>query len=285
MNNLISASALSKHYGHFTAINNISFDIKKGQIVGLIGPNGAGKTSLLKALLGLSNYKGDLSVCNLAPRRNRKQLMQHVCFIADVAILPRWLKVSQALDFVEGVHPKFNRTKAESFLKKTDIKHTQKVRQLSKGMTVQLHLALIMAIDVELLVLDEPTLGLDILYRKQFYQSLLNDYFNQNRTIVITTHQIEEVEHILTRIMMLNKGNLIVDSDMEQLQHQFKQLITKPEHEAVCDSLKPIAKNKRLGELVYLFEDTDNSVLEQYGTISTAAVSDIFTAKVLGENQ
>ena len=284
MSHLIRTTNLSKHYGDFAALKDINFTIDKGQIVGLIGPNGAGKTTLLKALLGLSSYEGTLDVLNLAPRSNRKQLMENMCFIADVAILPKWITIEEALTFVEGVHPKFSRAKAEAFLEKTNLKMKQKVRQLSKGMIVQLHLALVMAIDVSILILDEPTLGLDIIYRKQFYQSLLNDYFTEERTIIVTTHQIEEVESILTRIIMLNKGQIMLDSPMDQLSEHYVQLSSTQQHQAQLQAFHPIATNKRLGEVIYLFENVPRAMLEQYGDISTPSISDIFTAKVLGEH-
>jgi ABC-2 type transport system ATP-binding protein len=283
MSNLISASNVSKTFGSFEALHNINFDIPPGQIVGLIGPNGAGKTTLLKAILGLTSYQGKLDVMHLSPRSNRKKLMENMCFIADVAILPKWLSVNEALDFVQGVHPKFSRAKAEEFLSRTNIKMKQRVRELSKGMIVQLHLALVMAIDVNILILDEPTLGLDIIFRKQFYQSLLNDYFNENRTIIITTHQIEEIESILSRIIMINKGNIILDDNMDDVANHFLQISATDAHTQELDAFKPIAKNKRLGETIYIFENVPREMLEKYGELSTPSVSDIFTAKVLGD--
>ncbi len=283
MSKLISASNLSKKYGAFRALHNINFVIPKGQIVGLIGPNGAGKTTLLKALLGLTRYTGTLDVLNLNPHKNRKKLMEHMCFIADVAVLPQWISVQETLDFVSGVHPKFNRAKAQTFLSKTNLKLNQKVGQLSKGMIVQLHLALVMSIEVNILVLDEPTLGLDILFRKQFYQSLLNDYFTQERTIIITTHQIEEIESILSRIIMLNKGEIILDNDMEALHQTYIQVTSTDQYKSELDALNPIAITKRINQINYLFENVARSALEQYGEISTPSVSDIFTAKLQGE--
>lgn len=285
MSNLITARNVSKSFGNFKALKDVTFNIPAGQIVGLIGPNGAGKTTLLKAILGLTHYEGTLDVMNLSPRSNRKKLMEQMCFIADVAILPKWLSVSEALEFVEGVHPKFSRSKAESFLAKTNIEKEKRVRELSKGMIVQLHLALVMAIDVNILILDEPTLGLDIIYRKQFYQSLLNDYFDEKRTIIITTHQIEEVESILSRIIMINKGHVLLDTDMDKLEEKYLQLSIKGEHNPELDAFKPLACNKRLGETIYLFEKVPRNMLEPYGDISTPSISDVFTAKVLGDNQ
>ena len=212
MANVISAKNVNKSYGDFKALNDVNFELEKGRILGLIGPNGAGKTTLLKAVLGLTNYSGDLKVLGLDPHKQRDELMQRVCFVADVAVLPRWIKVSQAIDFVEGVHPKFNRELCEKYLKETKIKRDSKVKALSKGMVAQLHLALIMAIDADLLILDEPTLGLDILYRKSFYESLLNDYFDSERTIIITTHQVEEIEHILSDLVFIQDGEIVLRS-------------------------------------------------------------------------
>lgn len=284
MSKLITATGLSKQYGTHHALQNINFEIGRGEIIGLIGPNGAGKTTLLKSLLGLIGYDGQLSVESLSPRRQRETLMQNLCFIADVAILPKWMTVEEALTFVEGVHPKFDRTKAEFFISKTTLKHEQTINQLSKGMVVQLHLALIMAIDVSLLILDEPTLGLDILFRKQFYQNLLSEYYNENRTILITTHQIEEVENILTRVMMLNKGRLMLDSEMDTLRTQFYQVKTTKTHTDALDAMQPIAIQKKLGDWLYMFKDINKDILEPYGSISTPSISDIFTAIVERDN-
>ena len=228
--NVINISHLSKTYGKTKALKDVSCSIKKGSIVGLVGTNGAGKTTMLKALLGLSSYDGEIEVLGLKPRSNRTKLMIDMCFIADVAILPNWLKVSQALDFVAGVHPKFDYDKALSFIKRTNIRLEQKVADLSKGMIVQLHLALVMAIDVSILILDEPTLGLDIMYRKHFYQSLINDYYNADRTIIITTHQVEEVESILTDVIMLHDGHKILDCSMSALSEKYYCVRTSKEH-------------------------------------------------------
>ncbi len=283
MTPLIKAEHLSKNYAGFKALDDIHFSIEPGQIVGLIGPNGAGKTTLLKTILGLTSYEGTLDVLTLTPRHNRKKLMAHMCFIADVAILPKWISVEQALTFVEGVHPRFNRSKALKFLERTQLRMPQKVCSMSKGMIVQLHLALVMAIEVNILVLDEPTLGLDIIYRKQFYQSLIEDYFNEQRTIIITTHQIEEIESLLTRIMMIHKGKLILDEKTDQLTEQFTLVHANSEKLNALKAFKPIATNKRLGEVICLFENVPRDMLEPYGTLSTPSIADIFTAKVLGD--
>src|SRR3954470_2691241 len=224
MTAVIEARGLRKSYGATTAVDSVSFAIQPGRIVGLIGPNGAGKTSLFKAILGLTQFEGELRVLGRDPRSERNQLMQDVCFIADVAVLPRWLRVSQALDFVAGVHPRFDRSRATDFLRKTDIKMTSRVRELSKGMVTQFHLPLILAIDARLLVLDEPTLGLDLLFRRQFYDTLLNDYFDKERTILVTTHQVEEIENILTDVIFLQHGKIALDSPVESLAERYVQL-------------------------------------------------------------
>ncbi len=283
MNTLIEAKNLNKAYGNFVALDNINFNIERGQIVGLIGPNGAGKTTLLKSILGLTPSSGHLSVLGQNPRKHRNKLMQKMCFIADVAILPRWLKVADALTFVEGVHPLFNKSNALAFLEKTDIPLNSKVKALSKGMVVQLHLSLIMAIDTDILILDEPTLGLDIIYRKQFYNSLLSDYFTENRTIVITTHQVEEIESILTHLMFINKSKFMLDCSMDKFSERFIQVMAHPGKEKELQAYKPIATNKQFGKMIYLFEDTPKDMLATLGEISIPSVSDVFVAKILGE--
>ncbi|MCF6777087.1 ABC transporter ATP-binding protein [Thiotrichales bacterium 19X7-9] len=282
MSALIKADNLTKAYGNHKALNCVNFEIAKGQIVGLIGPNGAGKTTLLKTLLGLTHYEGSLNVLGLNPAYKRHQLMQRMCFIADVAILPKWLICDDAVEFVKGVHPKFNEEKAREFLKKTDIKPKQKVRELSKGMIVQLHLALVMAIDVELLILDEPTLGLDIIYRKRFYQSLLNDYFNENRTIIVTTHQIEEVEGLLSHIMMLNSGKILLNSPVNELESKF-YAVKSVNNQKELMALNPLYTQKKFNEVEYIFEDTAKETLIPYGEVYCPSISDIFQAKVLSE--
>lgn len=284
MSNLITAQALSKQYGDFQALKDINLTVDRGEIIGLIGPNGAGKTSLLKSLLGLTHYAGELSIDGISPRHQREKLMQHLCFIADVAILPKWISVEEAVSFVEGVHPKFSREKAEHFLAKTTLQKKQTVGHLSKGMVVQLHLALIMAIDVSLLILDEPTLGLDILFRKQFYQNLLSEYYNENRTILITTHQIEEVENILTRVIMLNKGHIMLDSKTDSLHTKFHQVETDDTHKGTLDAMHPIAAQKKLGGWIYIFKDTSPESLSPYGHVTTPSMSDIFAAIVERDN-
>lgn len=279
---VIEARKLTKRYGHFEALKAVDFNIAKGQIVGLIGPNGAGKTTLLKAILGLTHFQGELNVLGMQPRKKRVALMNRMCFIADVAILPGWLKVANAIDFVAGVHPRFDRQKALKFLVKTDISMRQRVKELSKGMVVQLHLALVMAIDVEILVLDEPTLGLDILYRNEFYQTIINDYYTEHRTIIITTHQVEEVESILTNLMMIHKGRLLVDCSMDEVAEQFVEVMASPEHVDALQALNPLYRTKEIGREKFIFSGVARATLEPLGELSTPSISEIFVAKVRG---
>jgi ABC-2 type transport system ATP-binding protein len=252
--------------------------IEAGRILGLIGPNGAGKSTALHAILGLIPYEGELKVLGRDPWNERDRLMRDVCFIADVAVLPRWLRVSQAIDYVAGVHPRFDRAKAEAFLTKTSIKRTSKVGELSKGMVTQLHLALVMAIDAKLLVLDEPTLGLDLLYRKQFYDSLLNEYFDGNRTIVVTTHQVEEVEHVLTDVMFIQRGRIVLDCSMEALGARYQEAMVHPEQVAAARALKPIHERQIFGRSVLLFDGVDRQQLTALGDVRTPGIADLFVA-------
>jgi ABC-2 type transport system ATP-binding protein len=279
---VIEARGLRKTFGPTIALDGVDLRVQEGRILGLIGPNGAGKTTALDAVLGLIPYEGELKVLGRDPWRERDLLMRDVCFIADVAVLPRWIKVSQAIDYVAGVHPRFNRTKAEAFLAKTTIRHTSKVRELSKGMVVQLHLALVMAIDARLLVLDEPTLGLDILYRKQFYDSLLNDYFDHTRTIVVTTHQVEEVEHVLTDLMFINRGRIVLNCSMEEFESRYLEVTVHPEHLAAARTLKPIHERQALGRTVLLFDRADRQKLAALGEVHTPGIADLFVA-LLGD--
>ncbi|HET7587161.1 MAG TPA: ABC transporter ATP-binding protein [Gammaproteobacteria bacterium] len=280
MTTLIKARNLGKAYGSTVALDGVNFTIDSGAIVGLIGPNGAGKTTALKAILGLTRYTGELEVLGRNPRRERTELMRDVCFVADVAILPRWLKVANAIDFVEGVHPNFRRQKAEEFLKRTRIRPDRKVGQLSKGMVAQLHLALVMAIDAKLLVLDEPTLGLDILYRKQFYSSLLNEYFDEQRTIIVTTHQVEELERILTHLMFINDGRVVLDETMDAIGDKFTELLAGPEHVDEIRALGPIHEHEVFGKHLFLFEGASRERLQQYGELHSPSVADLFVAKI-----
>jgi ABC-2 type transport system ATP-binding protein len=282
MSAVISAKGLSKRYGKQTAVDNISFDIPAGRVVGLIGPNGSGKTTTLKAALGLVPFEGELSVLGLDPRTQRDALMQDVCFIADVAILPRWLKVRDALDFVAGVHPRFNRAKAERYLANTKLKPEMKVKAMSKGMVVQLHLALVMAIDAKLLVLDEPTLGLDIIYRKQFYQNLLEDYFDENKTIVITTHQVEEVEHILTDLMFIREGKIVLSTTMDELGERYTEVMVAHDKVAAANALAPIDQRTVFGKAVMLFDGVPRQQLASLGETRNPSVADLFVATMKG---
>ena len=282
MNSIISAKGLTRRYGKTLAVDNISFDIPAGRIVGLIGPNGSGKTTALKAILGLSPFEGELRVLGLDPRTHRDELMRQVCFIADVAILPRWLRVKDAVDFVAGVHPKFDRAKAERYLDSTKLKPCMRVKEMSKGMVVQLHLALVMAIDAKLLVLDEPTLGLDILYRKQFYQHLLEEYFDQNKTIIITTHQVEEIEHILTDLMFIREGRIVLTSTMDEVGVRFVEVMVSAENADQARALKPIDERQVFGKAVMLFDGVSRESLDALGEARTPGIADIFVATMKG---
>ena len=276
----IAARGLRKTFGSSVALENVDLQIEAGRILGLIGPNGAGKSTALHAILGLIPYQGELEVLGRDPWTQREQLMQDVCVIADVAVLPRWRRVSQAVDFVAGVHPRFDRAKAEAFLGKTTIKRSSRVRELSKGMVTQLHLALVMAIDAKSLVLDEPTLGLDILYRKQFYDSLLNDYFDRSRTIVVTTHQVEEIENVLTDVMFIDRGRIKFNCEMERLSARYIELMVHPEQLAAARALEPIHERSVFGRNILLFENADHRRLSSLGEVRTPSVADLFVALI-----
>jgi ABC-2 type transport system ATP-binding protein len=280
---VIEAHKLSKVFGTTVALDNVDLRIEEGRILGLIGPNGAGKTTALNAILGLTSYEGELKVLGRDPWNSRDQLTREVSFIADVAVLPRWIRVSQLLDYVAGVHPRFDRAKAETFLARTDIKHTHRVRQLSKGMVAQLHLAIVMAIDAKLLVLDEPTLGLDILYRKQFYDSLLNDYFDGKRTIIVTTHQIEEVQDVLTDLMFINRGRIVLECSMEEFESRYLEVMLHPDHVEGARSLKPMHERQVFGRSVMLFDHVDRGQLSAMGDVRTPSIADLFVA-VMGNS-
>jgi ABC-2 type transport system ATP-binding protein len=281
--NVIEARGLRKAFGPTIALDGVDLSVEDGRILGLIGPNGAGKTTALNAILGLTPYQGELRVLGRDPWTERDRLMCDVCFISDVAVLPRWMRVSQALDYVAGVHPRFDRAKAESFLAKTTIQRASKVRQLSKGMVTQLHLALVMAIDARLLVLDEPTLGLDILYRKQFYDSLLNDYFDRNRTIVVTTHQVEEIQHVFTDLIFINRGRIVFNRSMEEIESRFMEVMVRPDRMAAARALNPIYERQVFGRTVLLFDRTDRQQLAALGDVRTPSVADLFVA-VMGNS-
>jgi ABC-2 type transport system ATP-binding protein len=276
----IEARGLRKTFGTTVALDGVDFRVEEGRILGIIGPNGAGKTTVLNAVLGITPYQGELRVLGRDPWKERDRLMRGVCFISDVAVLPRWIKVSQALDFVAGVHPRFDRAKAEGFLAKTSIGFDRKVKHLSKGMVAQLHLALIMAIDARLLVLDEPTLGLDILFRKQFYDSLLNDYFDRSRTIVVTTHQVEELQHILTDLMFIDRGRIALSSSMEEVESRYLEVTVNPDQLSAARALKPIYERQVFGRTVLIFDRVERGRLLQIGEVRTATISDLFVAVV-----
>jgi len=285
MNAVITARGLRKHYKNTIALDDVSFEIPSGRIVGLIGPNGAGKTTALKAILGLTPFEGELHVLGLDPRIQRNKLMEQVCFIADVAVLPRWMKVRDAIDFVAAVHPRFDRAKCEALLKRTKLTPNQRVKQMSKGMIVQLHLALVMAIDARLLVLDEPTLGLDILYRKEFYQRLLEDYFDEDKTIIVTTHQVEEIEHILTDLMFIRDGKIVLDTDMDAMGDRFVELMVSADRAEAARALRPIDERTVFGKSIFLFDGADKAVLEGLGETRRPSVSDLFVATMKGTYQ
>ena len=282
-NTVVSAHGLRKAYRNKLALDNTSFEIEAGKIIGLIGPNGAGKTTALKAILGLTPFEGQLKVLGLDPRKDRDELMKDVCFIADVAVLPRWMKVKEAIDFVAGVHPRFDRAKCERFIANTQLKPNLRVREMSKGMIVQLHLALVMAIDAKLLVLDEPTLGLDILYRKQFYQRLLEDYFDEQKTIVITTHQVEEIEHILTDVMFIRDGRIVLTSQMEEVAERYTEVLVSGDAVDQARALKPIDERALpFGKTVLLFDGVPKGHLAALGETRTPGLADLFVAIMKG---
>src|SRR5437763_7054947 len=275
---IIEARRLRKVFGTTVALEGVNLCVEEGRILGLIGPNGAGKTTALNAMLGLTRYEGELRVLGRNPWAERDQLMCDVCFIADVAVLPRWMRVSQALAYVAGVHPRFDRAKAEALLAKTTIKHASKIRELSKGTVTQLHLALVMSIDARLLVLDEPTLGLDILFRKQFYDSLLNDYFDRSSTIVVTTHQVDEIQDVLTDVMFIDRGRIVFGCSMEEFESRYAEVMVNPEQIAAARALKPIYQRQALGRSVLLFDGVDRQQLAAIGEVRTPSLADLFVA-------
>ena len=282
MTSIISAHGLTKSYGRTLAVDHIDLEIPPGRIVGLIGPNGAGKTSALKAILGLATYDGELSVLGKNPATQRAALMEDVCFIADVAVLPRWIRVEQLIEITERLHPGFNRDRCMQYLSQTKVTTGQKVKQLSKGMVAQLHLALVMSIDAKLLVLDEPTLGLDIIYRKEFYTNLLNDYFDEDRTILITTHQVEEVEHILTDLVFIREGRIALESTMEDVQERYVELMAKPDKALEARQLNPIHERELFGRHIFLYDNVSRDRLQGLGELHTPSVADLFVATMKG---
>jgi len=282
MTTIIEARGLTKSFGSTRALDGVSFSVEAGRIVGLIGPNGAGKTTALKSILGLTSFEGDLQVLGRNPYTDRDALMREVCFIADVAVLPKWLRVSQALDYVQAVHPRFERARAEEFLRKTDIKMRSRVRELSKGMVTQLHLALILAIDARLLVLDEPTLGLDLLFRRQFYDTLLNDYYDKERTILLTTHQVEEIEHLLTDVIFINHGRVALDSSVEGLATRYAQVNVKADQATRAREMKPFYEREIFGRVAMFYEGRTPEELMPLGEVRTPSIADLFVAKMQG---
>ena len=282
MNYVIDAQGLTKRYRRTVAVDNIDLQIPAGRIVGLIGPNGAGKTSALKAILGLATYEGNLSVLGKSPSRDRAALMEDVCFIADVAVLPRWIRVWQLIELTEKIHPKFSREKCLQYLSSTKVTLDHRVKQLSKGMVAQLHLAIVMSIDVKLLVLDEPTLGLDILFRKQFYTNLLNDFFDEQRTILITTHQVEEIEHILSDLIFIHDGRIVLNSSMEEIQQAYAELVVAPDQADAVRELQPMDERKLFGRHIFLFQNADREQLKALGEVRTPSVADLFVATMNG---
>ncbi|TNE64797.1 MAG: ABC transporter ATP-binding protein [Alphaproteobacteria bacterium] len=283
--NVIEARGLGKHFGDFSALKNVNLDVPLGRIVGVIGANGAGKTTMLNAVLGLTSYEGELKVLGHNPAKERDALMKDVCFIADVATLPKWMKVVDVLDYVEAVHPRFSRAKAMDFLSRTNVPLDRKVRALSKGMTVQLHLAVVMSIDARLLVLDEPTLGLDVIFRKRFYQSLLEEYFDEERTVIITTHQVEEVEHILTDVIFIRDGEIVLEADMDELTQQFIEVMVAPGKEDEAKALRPIRQSSTFGRATCVYKNIDRETLAKLGETRRLGLADIFVATMTGEGQ
>lgn len=283
MTNIITAQNLSKSFGSFQALKNIDLTIQKGQIVGIIGANGAGKTTLLNSILGLTAFDGELNVLGFDPYAQRDELMKKICFISDVATLPKWMKVHEALDFVEGVHPGFNRVKALGFLGGTSIPLDKKIHHLSKGMVVQVHLALIMAIDAKILVLDEPTLGLDIIYRKKFYHRLLEDFFDEDRTILITTHQVDEIENILSQVIFIREGNIVMNARMEDIGEQWMVLDPSPENISAARALSPVSEQTLLGRTSFIFNGRDRAELATLGEVNRISLSDLFVTLMDGE--
>ena len=280
MSEIVKVRKVSKHFGEFAALDNVSFNISQGSIAGLIGPNGAGKTTALKSILGLTDFDGEMSVLGEDPRRGRHEIMKRVCFIADVGVLPRWLRVSDAMDYIQGVHPRFNRDRAEFMLAETKIPKRNKVKELSKGMVTQLHLALVMAIEVDLLVLDEPTLGLDILFRKAFYERLLNDYFDNETSIIISTHQVEEIESLLTHLLFINGGRIVLDCPMDEIDEIYSEVLVPSNNLQRANALAPIHSRDMLGQKAMIFENVPKEELKNLGELHAPNVADLFVAKM-----
>ena len=280
MSEIVKVRKVSKHFGEFAALDNVSFNISQGSIVGLIGPNGAGKTTALKSILGLTDFDGEINVLGEDPRSGRHKIMERVCFIADVGVLPRWLRVSDAMDYIQGIHPRFNRDRAEFMLAETKIPKRNKVKELSKGMLTQLHLALVMAIEVDLLVLDEPTLGLDILFRKAFYERLLNDYFDKETSIIISTHQVEEIESLLTHLLFINGGRIVLDCPMDEIDEIYSEVLVPSNNLQRANALAPIHSRDMLGQKAMIFENVPKEELKNLGELHAPNVADLFVAKM-----
>ena len=280
MSDIVKVRQVSKHFGDFAALEDVSFTISPGSIVGLIGPNGAGKTTTLKSILGLTSFDGGMRVLGEDPRSGRHKIMERVCFIADVGVLPRWLRVSEALDYIQGIHPRFNRDRAEVMLAETKISKRSRVKELSKGMVTQLHLALVMAIEVDLLVLDEPTLGLDILFRKAFYERLLNDYFDNETSIIISTHQVEEIESLLTHLLFINGGRIVLDCPMDEIDEIYSEVLVPPNNLQLANALSPIHSRDILGQKAMIFENVPREELKNLGELHAPSVADLFVAKM-----
>lgn len=282
---VIKAQSVRKTFDSFEALSGLDLEVKRGQVMGLIGPNGAGKSTFLSSVLGLTDVQGNLEVLGVNPTQNRHELLKKVCSITDVAVMPKWMTVKQVLDYVEGVHPLFNRVKAENLLNQTNISFSTKIRALSRGMVVQLHLSLAMAIDAELLVLDEPTLGLDLSYRKQFYSQLIEDYFDGNKTIIISTHQVEEIEGVLSDVVFIDRGKAIMKESIESLNEKYLELRPKEDLKEKARSLKPFYTRTELGREVFLYEDQDSSRLSELGEVHPPAIADLFLAIVKKNNK
>jgi ABC-2 type transport system ATP-binding protein len=282
---MICAQNLNKQYGDFNALTDINFDIKSGEIVGLLGPNGAGKTTLLRSMLGLLPYTGQISICGINPKKERLKLLEHLCFISDVATLPNWMSVEQAIQYVDGVHPRFDKKLAEKLIRDTNIQFHSKVSALSKGMVTQLHLALVMAIDAKVLILDEPTLGLDIVNRKHFYTRLLEDYFDENKTIIISTHQIEEIQHIISELMIINDGKIVTKIPFNTYADTYIQLQCGAEQVDKAKALNPIFEQKDFNGYRFIYENTNRDALQQLGVVNTPDISDVFIATIKKEKE
>jgi ABC-2 type transport system ATP-binding protein len=280
MREIVKVRKVSKHFGEVAALDTVSFNISPGSIVGLIGPNGAGKTTALKSILGLTDFDGEMRVLGEDPRSGRHKIMERVCFIADVGVLPRWLRVCDAMDYIQGIHPRFNRDRAEFMLAETKISKLSKVKELSKGMVTQLHLALVMAIEVDLLVLDEPTLGLDILFRKAFYERLLNDYFDNETSIIISTHQVEEIESLLTHLLFINEGRIVLDCSMDEIDGIYSEVLVPPNNLQRANALAPIHSRDVLGQKAMIFENVAKEELKNLGELHAPSVADLFVAKM-----